>query len=330
MKSGWILLAVGCGALGTMKADAQAWTQPRVAGSVPLGEANATGILMVTGGKNILGTASVITALDRPAHVTLDRGGSILVCQTSVLKLTESQMGPADALVRDWSPQVLLALDRGAMEVRMPMLPGDALVTPDLRFTSASSKGKGEALDLAIRTTSNGDTCVENRGKKAPTLNISDSFGESSYQLKAGQHVMFEHGSLKEVNDRESTPCGCPPVGHEEISLAEAAVRRGSSKPVTAKQAAKEHPFPAAVSEGLAPPSPLPPEDPKTTHVQVATTLSYDPAADQKPAPAATGTVPPEVTLATAPALNPPPPPKVEGHGVMHSIGSFFKRIFVR
>ena len=101
----------------------------------------------------------------------------------------------------------MLALDRGAIEVEMGATTRDVVTTPDLRFTM----GGDGPLDLQLRVTRNGDTCVENRGAKAPVLNIVDQFGEASYQLRAGQHVLFEHGSLKEVVDHESSACGCPP-----------------------------------------------------------------------------------------------------------------------
>ena len=66
-------------------------------------------------------------------------------------------------------------------------------------------------LIFELRVTRNGDTCVDNRGAKAPMLSVADQFGEATYELRAGQHVLFEHGSLKEVVDHESSPCGCPP-----------------------------------------------------------------------------------------------------------------------
>ena len=94
----------------------------------------------------------------------------------------------------------MLALDRGAIEVQMAATTRDVVMTPDLRFTM---RGDGP-LDLQLRVTRNGDTCVENRGAKAPVLNVADQFGEATYELRAGQHVLFEHGSLKEVVDHES------------------------------------------------------------------------------------------------------------------------------
>ena len=174
-------------------------------------------------------------------------------------------------------------------------------MTPDMRMTIS---GPGE-LDLRMRVTFNGDTCIENRGHKAPALNITDAFGEASYQVKPGQHVMFEHGSLREVVDRETTPCGCPPIEKSGVSIAEAALRGGNAA----------QPFPAAQSAGLAPPGSAPPETSGETHVQLSTTLTFDPnAPPPAPVPAATAPAP----VAQAPAKG----------GPFRVVGRFFKRIF--
>jgi hypothetical protein len=177
-----------------------------------------------------------------------------------------------------------------------------------------SMAGAGE-LDLRMRVTRNGDTCIENRGRKAPTLNITDAFGEASYQLKPGQHVLFEHGSLREVVDRETTPCGCPALEKPGISIADAVVRGR----MTPQQAAAAQPFPAAVSEGLAAPASAPPEPADgSTHVQIASTLTFDPNA---PPPAPTPS-------AAASAAAAPTPEPAKG-GPFRAVGRFFKRIFV-
>src|SRR5207237_9775006 len=94
---------------------------------------------------------------------------------------------------------LLLSLDRGALEIDMNGTPSDSIMTPDLRFTVRNSG----PLDLRLRVARNGDTCVDNRGPGAPTIAVSDPFGESMYELAAGQHVLFEHGSLDEVVDHE-------------------------------------------------------------------------------------------------------------------------------
>ncbi len=86
------------------------------------------------------------------------------------------------------------------------MGPHDILITPDLRFSTPS----GGPLDLRVRVTSNGDTCVENHNVGAPTVEVVEQFGDGHYLVPGGQHVLFEHGNVREVVDRESSPCGCP------------------------------------------------------------------------------------------------------------------------
>ena len=59
--------------------------------------------------------------------------------------------------------------------------------------------------------------------------------------MRPNQRVLFEHGSLREVVDHESEPCGCPPA---ELVAGTTAAGVGASK---------GPPFPLAESEGLAP-----------------------------------------------------------------------------
>src|SRR6185437_973714 len=180
-----LLFAVLCGA-----AQAQ---QP--IGNVAVQDATVAGDLSVSNGRAVLVANTTVTAKDHTADVTLNRGGTVQVCATSGLHITEgkSSTGPAP---------LMLSLDRGAIEVRMAATTSDIIMTPDLRF----GIGSNGPLDLRLRVISNGDTCVENRGANAPVLIGSDQFGESSYNLRPGQHVLFEHGDLKEVVDNESSP----------------------------------------------------------------------------------------------------------------------------
>jgi hypothetical protein len=309
-------------------------------GTVGVQDATVAGALEVTNGRAILVGNTTVTARDHSAEVALNRGGSVLVCSTSALHLTSGKNG-ADA-----SP-LMLSLDRGAFEVHMAASPNDVVMTPDLRFTM---RGQGP-LDLRIRVTRNGDTCVENRGLAAPTLNIASQFGEATYELRAQQHVLFEHGSLKEVVDSESTSCGCPQV--PVVSVADAGVT--SSTPAApgsttgGTPAEQQHPFPAAVSAGLAPPAEVPQTPPGVIHTQVSTTLTFDAAANGGAPPSAgapsgeTGgnsttatakaTTPAPVSSSaasaeTATAQAPPPPAPPSATDVVHKIGRFFKRLF--
>lgn len=307
MKSGWLV------AISLLGANTAACCQAKAMGSVAVDQAAVVGapntaFALISGRAQLAGTATVTAKPGHNADVSLQRGGGVLVCQTTALHLTESS-----------DESLLLALDRGAMEIHMKAKATDVVMTPDLRFTL----DKPGELDLRMRVTFNGDTCVENRGRNAPALNITDSFGESAYLLKPGQHVMFEHGSLRTVMDRETTPCGCPPEEKPGMSLADALLRGGQSTPVTPDQAAATHPFPTAQSDGLAAPPPGVPETPGERHVQVATTLAFDPSAGEAATPST-----PVPVAALAPPL--PPPPVKKNHNPFVAIGRFFKRLFVR
>jgi hypothetical protein len=307
-------------------------------GTVGVQDATVAGALEITNGRAVLVGNTTVTAREHMTEISLSRGGMVRVCATSGLHVTSSKgasAGPAPTASPQASSPLMLALDRGAIEVQMAATTRDMVLTPDLRFTMA---GDGP-LDLQLRVTKNGDTCVENRGTGAPTLNVADQFGEGTYQLRAGQHVLFEHGSLKEVVDHESSSCGCPPESPAPVeptmTVADALLNSGAAKAGDAtagKTAAELHPFPAAVSAGLAPPA-TPTQAPVgVVQRQVTATLSSTGGQDSlTPAQPAAADVPPSTTAPVAPAANaaqPPSTPPAHSGGVMHAVGRFFRRIF--
>lgn len=265
---------------------AQASQGQQLIGYVNTKDADVTGASDVLDGQAVLTRAASVTAHEHTAPITLGRGGTVRVCQTSALHVTENQSG-------DVSAPLLFSLDRGSIEIQMNTTVNDAIMTPDLRFAIAN---KGP-LDLRIRVARNGDTCVENRGPAAPTLNISDAFGESMYQVAAGQHVMFEHGSLHEVVDKEPYPCGCPP--EQGMSVADALLASGGgAKPALpgVSPAAKAPVVTATVPPAAAVPAPAP-----TASSPAAPVAAPAPAAVAAAAPA------PAPVLVTAPPLPPVP-----------------------
>lgn len=297
MNAGWLVAMCLLGASAT----AQSKVSDRALGSVPTDQAvvdapTAGPLMLIDGRAQLVGSVKVTAKPNRNAVVNLTRGGGVLVCRTTAVHLTQST-----------DEALLLALDRGAMEVHMKAKPADVVITPDLRFTM----DKAGPLDLRMRVTFNGDTCVENRGRKAPPLHISDAFGDIAYVVKPGQHVMFERGNLRSVMDRETTPCGCPPDEKSAITLAQAMKRGG---PITPRQAAAIHPFPTAQSDGLAAPEPGVSETLGERHVQVGTTLAFDPTA-------ADSSKRGEPDAGTRPAKR---------KGPLAAIGRFFKRLFAR
>lgn len=208
-------------------------------GYVPRRDATVTGWTDEVDGQAVLSGSSSVTTRNQAVPIKLGRGGTVRVCQSSQLKLTASK----DVTT---APPMLFSLDRGAIEIETNGTPSDSVMTPDLRVLIRTSG----PLDLRMSVAQNGDTCVENRGATAPTLAVSDAFGESMYEVPAGQHVLFQHGSVRDVLAHETIPCGCPAA--KEDSLAQALLAPGTAKKVQADEpnnpAAEQHPFPAGRS----------------------------------------------------------------------------------
>jgi hypothetical protein len=287
-------------------------------GTVGMQDAAVAGVLEVSNGRAVLVGNTTVTARDHVAEIALNRGGTVRVCSTSGLHVTAGKSA-------DGAVPLMLALDRGAIEVQMAATTHDVVTTPDLRFTM---RGDGP-LDLQLRVTRNGDTCVENRGAKAPVLNVADQFGEGTYELKAGQHVLFEHGSLKEVVDHESSSCGCPP--EQTMSVADALLNSAAPGGGAAeKTAAEQHPFPAAVSAGLAPAAAVPQAPAGEVHTQVAAALSSGAGADSltEPEAAKDAAAADAKSAAGGTTTQPPPAPAKPSKDLVHVVGRFFRRIF--
>jgi hypothetical protein len=291
--------------------DGFAMAQQQPIGTVGIQDATVAGALEVSNGRAVLVGNTTVTAKDRTAEIELNRGGTVKVCATSGLHVTAGKSADGTAA------PLMLALDRGAMEVEMAATTRDVVTTPDLRFTM----GGDGPLDLQLRVTRNGDTCVENRGAKAPLLNVVDQFGEAAYQLRAGQHVLFEHGSLKEVVDHEGSACGCPP--EPTMTVADALLNAGTvgSSGAAPKTVAEEHPFPAAVSAGLAPAT-VPQAPAGQAHTQVSAALSSGGDADSTAEPVA------PAKTADAAQVTPAPAAPKQSKDLVHVVGRFFKRLF--
>ena len=282
--------------------------------TVSTADARVLGTMDVSGSTVRVLTSASITAYDHTAPIALTRGGSVALCTTSDFHLLRS--GSGDGLQ--------FALDRGAMEIRTPASSKqDAVLTPDLRFTLLT----GGPLDLRVRVARNGDTCVENRGDTAPVLQVVETFGDAVYHLTPNQHVLFEHGSLREVVDRETSSCGCP-VATPAMTAVKS---RNATSDVTPQQSAALHPFPEAQAAGLTDaPSTLVGKTPANAEIAYGSQPSI-PVAPVLVAPVAaqreTAKDAPQVVQPTVqPAAPPPAPPGAKD--IVHVIGRFFKRLF--
>ena len=294
-----LTIVVGCLVVGVGGARVTAQEQGvRVMGTVATKDALVTGGLEVKGDRARLMSNTSVTAYGRTAPIVLDRGGQVLVCATSQFHLLHSGVGNS----------LLFGLDRGALELHTATFPQDVILTPDIRFTIEQAG----SYDLRLRVTRNGDTCVENAGKKAPVLVLNDAFSRASYRLMPGQHVLFERGSLREVVDHERSACGCPG--------AETAMQLAANASA-AEKASAANPFPAAASEGLAATQPADNDAPVgEKQTQISTTFAY--GAGQG-APPSTVEAP---AAGAADAVTAPVPARKRGFG--YKFKHFFYKLF--
>lgn len=262
-------------------------------GSVSTRDAQVGGGLEVGGEIARLVSNASVTANERAAPVALNRGGHVLVCSTSEFHLLRAGTGGA----------LLYGLNRGAIEIFSGAVTGDVVLTPDLKLTPVTPG----SFDLKLRVTREGDTCIDNAGKTAPVLSVTDAFSTENYRVLPGQHLLFVGGDLHKVVDKERSPCGCPFALPPMIAA--------NGKAPTAAAAA--HPFPQAQSEGLAPTATPGNQAPVgTASSQVTTSFSYDNGQ---------GTPPPGgVVPAVTPAAEAPAPKAGFGAAIRH----FFHKLF--
>lgn len=315
-----------------------------------------SGDVHIANGSMQLGNGSTITAGNETLPIALARGGELKLCATTSIHLA-----------RDRSIQVpdasglMLGLDRGALEAHYPTSKySDVLLTPDLRILIS---GPGDT-NVSVRVNRQGDTCIDNRGPNAPYITVTSQFEDGLYRVQPGQHVSFQHGSLREVVDNETEPCGCPPP----MPAAVVTSTPNSGHPVGGPSSTPaDTAFPLAVSEGLSS-APLPPTTPFAApgevHAQVAVPFRYngnlptvgttggsaEPAAGAvampPPSPAAPAPTPMNMPAPQPPPVPPgslpapavasvqatiapiPQPQHQPSRGFFHRIGRFFSRLF--
>ncbi len=260
----------------------------------PDAAAKVTGALEVTQGKAIIAASGTVTSGSQTTEVVLPRRGVLRVCASTTVKLAADTSVPAGE-----TPGLMMALDHGAVEASFATARNsDILLTPDFRILI----GAPGAAEVKVRVGPHGDTCVDNAGVNAPYVLVTSVFDGGDYRVQAGQRVMFEHGSLREVVDNEKEPCGCPPPLHP-----------GTNE------------FPLAESAGLAPlPKPAPsPENSGSAAAPPIEPLVYK-SADHAAQPSAEAA--PAAGAAATPSATPPQAQKQPG--LFSKIGRFFKHIF--
>jgi hypothetical protein len=236
-------------------------------------EVNVSGAVEVRNGEMLLGNGSAITAGDQAVDIALTRGGQLKLCSTTAVHLSHDKSIDAPD-----STALMVSLDRGAIEANYDAGKySDVLLTPDLRVLIS---GPGHT-DLKVRVNARGDTCIDNHGANAPYITVSSQFDGGLYRIQPNQHVTFERGSLSNVVDTETEPCGCPAP---PIAVADSAMpSSNAATPEKPGGGSSSNPadttFPLAVSEGLAPPPGLPTvpvAKPGEVHAQATVPLAYN------------------------------------------------------
>lgn len=270
-------------------------------GVVKTTSAEVQGTVSVSSGRSTIQNHATVTAGRETAEVSLTRGGTVRVCVGSAVGFSQAANGVSNA-----QRPLLFALEHGATEITAPLLHNDAVVTPDLRIESSDSA----PIDLRLRVNDAGDTCLENLGRNAPILHVTEQLSGAGYLVKPDQHIIFEKGSVRSVVSRATTRCGCPKAG-------------------------KGDDFPEAVSAGLVP-STVPAAPAGAQHTQVSVGVDYNgangtasgpplpdgtvpttTAADAARQAGATSTAPAHATTVERPSHNP-----------FHAIAHFFRRLF--
>ena len=107
-------------------------------------------------------------------------------------------------------------MDTGNLEMDYPIgAAADNLLTPDFRLLLP---GPGR-LHIAVRVSSKGDTCVQSLPSNSSAIVISEGMGDSSYQVKPNEAVVFNGGRISGATPTRDS-CGCPAPPPTQVAKA--------------------------------------------------------------------------------------------------------------
>lgn len=177
-------------------------------GEVQGADASVRGAVTVTAAGTTLMSGSQVAAGATPATIKMNRGGELKVCGGGSITITASASGR----------ELLVGLNAGAIETHYRLnSSADTVMTPDFRLLLP---GPGH-FHFGVRIKGSGDMCVKSLSGNSSALIVHEVFGEGTHQVRPGDGVVFQKGSVLDPTAMVAgEDCGCPsPVSAKPVEL---------------------------------------------------------------------------------------------------------------
>ncbi|MGA7662007.1 MAG: AMIN domain-containing protein [Candidatus Sulfotelmatobacter sp.] len=262
-----------------------------------------------------LASGASITASSDTTVLRLHRGGDFYVCPRTTVSVTRSRNGP----------DMMLAIGAGAVETHVTLdNSADEVITPDFRILL---RGPGE-FDYAIRTDSQGNTCVRTLPGNTSSAIIYELMGDGKFEFQPRDQIVFHGGRLSPEDtalhsasasgDDTILPvdCGCPPPPHPVLLASNGA--EGSNQDASAERSSAVSLNAPAAGVQIAE---LPASVRNQPHAEAQAILTFRPSPSPTPFPLSTRRAP-------SPTMVLPPPTPVRHKKMFDGVRHFFAKIF--
>ena len=219
---------------------------PSEPGAPAMAQPAGTGISVLPGSELAAGIA--------PATLKLARGGQVRICPRSGLNLNESGQG------------LMVGMNTGAIEIdyRLGPATSDMVLTPDFSIRLAGPA----TYHFALGVNSKGDTCIKPLSGNGAGIVFSELLGADMYGVAVNESAVFVGGKLA-GKTALTGECGCPAPP----------VQTAQSGTLPSEESPRKSGTPGDVT------TPLPPDRPGATHLEVNTpfVFSAKAAGDARP-----------------------------------------------